>query len=130
PVDVPFSQLTERQLKIIQDGVPERNFGGLAGFFRWLERRKYKMHLRVYLSRWRSYYPCPSCGGARLRPEALAVHVAGKNFAGVSRLEVRAALSFLEQATLPTWQQPIANPLLDDIRARLAFLVAVGVGYI
>jgi excinuclease ABC subunit A len=130
PVDVPFSQLTDRQLKIIQDGVPERNFGGLAGFFRWLERRKYKMHLRVYLSRWRSYYPCPSCNGARLRPEALAVHVADKNFAEVSRLEVRAALAFLEQAELPTWQQPIARPLLDDIRARFAFLVAVGVGYI
>ena len=98
PVDVPFSQLTERQLKIIQEGVPERNFGGLNGFFRWLERRKYKMHLRVFLSRWRSYYPCPSCGGARLRPEALAVHVAGKNFADVSRLEIRDALTFLERS--------------------------------
>jgi excinuclease ABC subunit A len=130
PVDVPFSQLNDHQLKVIQDGVLERNFGGLSGFFRWLERRKYKMHLRVFLSRWRSYYPCPSCGGARLRLEALAVQVAGKNFADISHLEVRAALAFLSQAELPTWQQPIARPLLADVRARLAFLVAVGVGYV
>jgi excinuclease ABC subunit A len=130
PVDVPFSELTEHQLKIIHEGVPERNFGGLGGFFRWLERRKYKMHLRVFLSRWRSYYPCSSCHGARLRPEALAVHVAGKNFADLSRLEIRAALTFLSQAELPAWQQPIARPLLADVRTRLAFLIDVGVGYI
>ena len=52
--------------------MPERKFGGLDGFFAWLERRKYKMHIRVFLSRWRSYRPCPACGGTRLRPEALA----------------------------------------------------------
>ena len=43
--------------------MPERKFGGLRGFFAWLERRKYKMHLRVFLSRWRSYRTCPACGG-------------------------------------------------------------------
>jgi excinuclease ABC subunit A len=130
PVEVPFSELDERQLKIIQDGVPERNFGGLTGFFRWLDRHKYKMHLRVFLSRWRTYYPCPACGGARLRPEALAVHVAGKNFADLSRMEIREALAFLSQADLPAWQQPIARPLIADVCARLAFLVDVGVAYV
>ena len=58
-------------MNLIVHGVPERKFGGLDGFFAWLERRKYKMHIRVFLSRWRSYRPCPACGGARLRPEAL-----------------------------------------------------------
>jgi excinuclease ABC subunit A len=130
PVDVPFSQLNSQQLKIIEEGVPDRNFGGLNGFFRWLDRRKYKMHLRVFLSRWRSYYPCPACGGARLRPEALAVQVAGNNFADLSRLEIRAALAFLNEAELPAWQQPIARPLMGDVCARLAFLVDVGVGYV
>ena len=52
--------------RLVREGVPERKFGGLKGFFDWLERRKYKMHIRVFLSRWRSYYPCPECGGARL----------------------------------------------------------------
>jgi excinuclease ABC subunit A len=130
PVDVPFAELDNRQRRLIIDGVPERNFGGLNGFFRWLERRKYKMHLRVFLSRWRSYYPCPACHGARLRPEALAVEITGKNFADVARLEIRAALDLLRQLDLPAWQQPIARPLLADICSRLAFLVEVGVGYI
>jgi excinuclease ABC subunit A len=130
PVDVPYSQLNDCQLKIVHDGVPERSFGGLAGFFRWLDRHKYKMHLRVFLSRWRSYYPCPACGGARLRPEALAVHVADKNFADLSRMEIREALAFLSQADLPAWQRPIARPLINDVRARLAFLADVGVGYV
>ena len=64
PVDVPFSELDERQVRLIAEGVPERKFGGLAGFFDWLQRRKYKMHIRVFLSRWRSYRTCPACGGA------------------------------------------------------------------
>ena len=67
-----FASWTRPQRQLIVDGVPERKFGGLDGFFAWLERRKYKMHMRVFLSRWRSYRPCPACGGTRLRPEALA----------------------------------------------------------
>ncbi|MBL9165954.1 MAG: hypothetical protein JNL18_24750, partial [Planctomycetaceae bacterium] len=55
PVDVPFRDLNEEHLRLIREGVPEKKFGGLTGFFNWLERRKYKMHIRVFLSRWRSY---------------------------------------------------------------------------
>ncbi len=68
-VDVPYRELSEEEKHLIVAGVPERNFGGLDGFFAWLERRKYKMHLRVFLSRWRSPRPCPECRGARLRPK-------------------------------------------------------------
>ncbi len=79
PIDVPFKELEPRHLALITHGVRERKFGGLDGFFAWLERRKYKMHIRVFLSRWRSARTCPSCNGMRLRPEALAVRVGGKN---------------------------------------------------
>ena len=130
PVDVPYVELSEEQKRLIVEGVPERNFGGLNGFFHWLERRKYKMHLRVFLSRWRSYLPCPACGGARLRPEALAVRVAGKNFADVTRMKIRDALRFFDELKLPEWQRPIARPLVEDVRSRLAYLVEVGVGYL
>ncbi len=155
PVDLPYSQLTDEQRRLIVEGVPERNFGGLNGFFRWLERRKYKMHLRVFLSRWRSYLPCPACGGARLRPEALAVQVAGKNFADVSQMKIRDALTFFQLLTgegeataepevlfdsagaspsqyagLLDWQQRIAEPLVADVRTRLSYLVDVGVGFL
>jgi len=71
PVDVPFSQLSSKHVDLLRDGVPERSFGGFKGFFAWLERHKYKMHIRVLLSKYRAYDRCPDCLGARLQPEAL-----------------------------------------------------------
>jgi excinuclease ABC subunit A len=130
PIDVPYSELNRQQRRLIHEGVPERDFGGLRGFFRWLERRKYKMHLRVFLSRWRSYYPCKACGGARLRPEALAVRIDGRNFADISRLEIRQSLEFFDSLQLPAWKRQVAQAVVDEIRHRLAYLVDVGVGYV
>ena len=100
PVDVPYNQLTAAQRKLIEHGVPKRNFGGLDGFFAWLQRRKYKMHIRVYLSRWRSYRPCPACGGTRLRPEALDARVGGKNIAEITSMGVGAAAEFFRRLEL------------------------------
>jgi excinuclease UvrABC ATPase subunit len=87
-------------LELIVNGVPERDFGGLKGFFAWLERRKYKMHIRVFLSRWRSYRTCPACNGARLRPEALATRVGGRNLAEVSAMKIRDAAAFFRALEL------------------------------
>jgi excinuclease ABC subunit A len=129
-VDVPYSDLSEEERRLIVEGVPERNFGGLNGFFRWLDRRKYKMHLRVFLSRWRSYQKCPACNGARLKPEALAVRVNGRSFADICQLKIRDALEFLSGLQLPDWQTKIATPLIADVTSRLKYLVDVGVGYI
>ncbi len=130
PVDIPFSELTDDHLKLIVEGVPERDFGGLNGFFRWLERRKYKMHLRVFLSRWRSFRCCDSCGGARLKPDALSVRVAGKNFFEVCQLEVREAADWFESLNLDGEKQQVANSILKEIRSRLVYLSEVGVGYL
>ncbi len=95
-LDAPYATLPPETIRLVIEGVPQRNFGGLNGFMQWLERRKYKMHLRVFLSRWRSYLPCPECGGDRLRPEALAVKIGGKNFADICRLEVREATRWFD----------------------------------
>ena len=130
PVDVPFRELNEDQLRIIREGVPERRFGGLKGFFAWLEKRKYKMHLRVFASRWRSYSPCPACGGARLRPEALATRVGGKNMAEVARQKISDCLRFFRELSLTAWERRVARMMLDQIVARLGFLEAVGLGYL
>jgi excinuclease ABC subunit A len=130
PVDVPYAELGEEHRRLIEEGAPEHNFGGLAGFFRWLERRKYKMHLRVFLSRWRSYSPCPECCGARLRPEALAVQIGGKSIAEVCVMRIERALQFVEKLQLADWQQEVARPLVADVRSRLAYLVEVGLGYL
>lgn len=130
PLDVPYSQLDERQRAIIFEGVPERNFGGLKGFFAWLERRKYKMHLRVFLSRWRSYRPCPVCAGARLRPEALAVRIAGQSIADVSNMKVEDALRLFRSLELSDPQRQVARTVLHEVDARLSYLVEVGLGYL
>lgn len=130
PVNVPFAELEPQHLDLITRGVPERNFGGLNGFFAWLERRKYKMHIRVFLSRWRSYLTCPACGGTRLRPEALATRVGGLNIAQVSMLKVREAARFFDELRLAPWQQQVGRMMLDQVRARLGYLETVGLGYL
>ena len=130
PVDVPFAALTEPQRAVLLHGVPERKFGGLEGFFAWLERRKYKMHIRVFLSRWRSYRPCPACGGARLRPEALATRIAGRNMAEICALQVREASAFFRDLSLPEWERTVGRVMLEQVRARLSYLEAVGLDYL
>jgi excinuclease ABC subunit A len=130
PVDVPFRQLTAQQRQLILVGVPERSFGGLKGFFAWLERRKYKMHLRVFLSRWRSYRPCPACDGTRLRPEALATRVGGKNIAEISQMKISAAASFLGGLEVSAWQRQVTAGILEQARGRLTYLEQVGLGYL
>ncbi len=81
PMDVPVSKLTAKQWRLIQEGVADRKFGGLNGFFAWLERKKYKMHVRVFLARWRTYSLCPNCNGQRLNPGALAYKLFGSSIA-------------------------------------------------
>lgn len=130
PVDVPFSELRPEHLELIIRGVPEREFGGLNGFFAWLERRKYKMHIRVFLSRWRSYRPCPACSGSRLRPEALATRVGGKNIAEVSAMRISDAAEFVRRLELSEHERQVGRMMLEQVAARLAYFEAVGLGYL
>ena len=130
PVDIPYRDLKPEHLSLISEGVPERDFGGLNGFFNWLERRKYKMHLRVFLSRWRNYYPCQDCQGARLNPSALAVRIAGSSIADLSALNIQDALAWLQSAELSPWQQKVGHLLLEQVTSRLNYLERVGVGHL
>lgn len=130
PVDIPFRELTAEQLRRLREGIPEAGFDGLRGFFKRLERRKYKMHLRVFLSRWRSYKTCAVCQGNRLRPEALSVKLGGLNIAEVSQLEIREARRFLSQLELTSWQRDIAELVKREVDARLGYLESVGLGYL
>ncbi len=134
PVDVPFDELTEEQKRRIHDGVPERDFGGLVGFFRWLERHKYKTSVAVFLNRWRSYEPCPACGGARLNPTALAVEIAGRNIAQFCGLTVAHAAESLDaiadDAQLDAAELAVAETIFTQLRARLSYLANVGLHYL
>lgn len=130
PVDVPFRELNEDHLRLIREGVPERNFGGMRGFFNWLERRKYKMHIRVFLSRWRSYSPCPTCNGRRLRSEALATKVGHKNIADICQLKIEHALAFFQSLQLTDWDHTVGRTMLEQVESRLGYLCEVGLGYL
>ena len=130
PVDVPFRDLEPRHLELIRKGVPERSFGGLNGFFEWLEKRKYKMHLRVFLSRWRSYSPCAECNGGRLRKESLATRIGGQNIAQISQMKIREAAQFFEELELTSFEQRVGQVMLEQIKSRLHYLQAVGLDYL
>lgn len=130
PVDVPYRELTESQQALVREGVPERDFGGLNGFFNWLERRKYKMHLRVFLSRWRSYYPCPKCDGQRLNPDALAVRIGGHSMGDIATMKIREALAWFESVELTNWQRQVGRLMMDQVVTRLRYLDRVGVGHL
>jgi excinuclease ABC subunit A len=130
PVDVPFRELDERAVDLIVHGVPKRKFGGLDGFFAWLQRRKYKMHIRVFLSRWRSYRPCSACGGARLRPESLCTRIGGRNIADITAMKVRDAAEFFRNLVLSDYERRVGRMMLEQVQARLAYLEAVGLGYL
>jgi excinuclease ABC subunit A len=130
PVDVPYSELKARHRKIITGGVKERDFGGLDGFFAWLERRKYKMHLRVFLSRWRSYGICPGCQGARLRTESLAWRVGGLNIAEISAMKISDACKFFDKLDLEDAEKEVSGLIREQLQSRLHYLEAVGLDYL
>jgi excinuclease ABC subunit A len=130
PVDIPFAELSDEHLRLIREGVAERSFGGLVGFFAWLEKRKYKMHLRVFLSRWRSSSICPTCHGTRLSEEALAWQIGGRNIAELSRLKIDDAMAFLAGLSLNEQERHTGRQILEQVRSRLGFLQQVGLGYL
>jgi excinuclease ABC subunit A len=130
PVDVPFCQLEPRHIQLIMEGIPEREVWGLKDFFDWLERKKYKVQYRIFLSRWRSYRRCPGCGGQRFRPEVLAYQIGGKNIAQITAMTVREALSFFQSLRLSDWEKQVVRAIREQIIARLQYLTAVGLGYL
>jgi excinuclease ABC subunit A len=128
PLDTPWRELTAEQQAFVLDG--HGSFLGVHGFFAYLERKKYKLHVRVMLSKYRGYALCPECKGTRLRAEARAVRLNGQNICEVSALTIRQANHFFENLTLTAQQQEIAGGILVEIQQRLHFLDAVGLEYI
>jgi excinuclease ABC subunit A len=128
PLDVPWYELDAEQQKFVVDG--DGSFGGVRGFFKHLERKKYKLHVRVFLSRYRGYSLCSACGGTRLRVEARQVKIDGKNICQVCSMTVEEAARFFGQLQLSTQQAAIADKLLIELRERLRFLNEVGLEYL
>ncbi|MDI3253920.1 MAG: excinuclease ABC subunit UvrA [Bacillota bacterium] len=128
PMDVPWYDLTADQQAFVLDG--HGDFPGVHGFFAYLERKKYKLHVRVMLSKYRGYALCPECKGQRLRAEARAVRIAGKNICEAAGLSISEANRFFSALELTPMQQEIAGSVLQEIRQRLHFLDAVGLDYL
>jgi excinuclease ABC subunit A len=128
PTDVPWYDLTPEQQSFIYDGGP--GFQGIRGFFAALEHKKYKLHVRVFLSKYRGYATCPDCRGQRLRAEARAVLINDKNICEVSSLTVTAARDFFDSLHLSPAQTEIAGKILEEVRQRIHFLDQVGLDYL
>ena len=164
PVDVPWRELSEAQREWVVEGRghwDEDLWYGCRRYFDWLETKAYKMHIRVLLSRYRSYDECPTCEGARLKTDALLWRLGSKEDAArvlplekrfrpagvdlpeeritalpglilhdVMLLPVERCLAFFEALTLPAPLDEATDLLLTEIRARLRYLVEVGLGYL
>ena len=99
-------------------------------FFSEVEKKKYKVHVRVFLSRYRAYTECPACRGGRLRPEALWVKIGDCDIAQVSRMNIARAQQFFSNLELSPEESEIADRILDEIRQRCKFLNDVGLEYL
>jgi excinuclease ABC subunit A len=130
PLDVPYRDLTAAQREAIIAGDKKAGYIGVQGFFQWLERKKYKLHVRVFLSRYRGYATCPECNGTRLRPEARAVRLAGAPIHEVCAMSVSEARQFFGTIELGPAEAHIADKILEEIRHRLAYLDEVGLDYL
>ncbi|HLW53440.1 MAG TPA: excinuclease ABC subunit UvrA [Candidatus Angelobacter sp.] len=128
PTDIPWRELEpEQQQRILTGG---EKFPGVQGFFAMLERKKYKLHIRVFLSRYRGYAQCPECGGGRLRGDALQVKLEGKNIRDVVAMTVEQAADFFNHLNLSPEKAEIAGQILERIQERLKFLNEVGLEYL
>ena len=127
-----WHSLTAREKKLLLrgEGASGGDFPGIRGFFDRLERKKYKLHIRVFLSRYRGYSLCPECDGSRLRPEARAVRVGGREIGEVVALDITAARGFFDELRLAPAQATIAGEVLEAIRNRLQYLYEVGLDYL
>jgi excinuclease ABC subunit A len=128
-MDIPWRDLNDDERRFIVEG-DGKGYDGIRGFFRWLERKKYKVHVRVFLSRYRGYLTCPDCGGARLRREARDVKVGGRTIDRVSSDTVREAQQFLDALQLTEKELAIGDKVLKEIQKRLKFLSDVGLDYL
>ena len=128
-LEVPWAELDEDEKRFVIEG-DGGAWEGVKGFFRWLERKKYKVHVRVFLSRYRGYLTCPECNGARLRREARDVRVGERTIDVVCGLTVREADAFFEGLALSEKDAVVADKVLREIRKRLGFLRDVGLDYL
>ncbi len=128
PFDVPFADLSDNQKQWILKG--KGVWRGVDGFFKWKEKKKYKLHVRVFLAKYRGYTRCPDCNGGRLRIESRSVKIGGKNLPETVSMSISDAKDFFENLELEKEQTKIGEKLLEEIRQRIKFIDEVGLDYL
>jgi excinuclease ABC subunit A len=133
----PYKEFTAEERTWLLDGEPgERRRGeedrwpGIRGFFKWMERRRYKTHVRILLARYRKFVPCTACAGAKLRPEALNIKIQSRNIADLGRMPIAALAQWIEQLSMGREEAERSAALMRELRNRLGYLTAVGLGYL
>ncbi len=130
PTDVPFSKLKEEHQRWILEGTDDQNYSSVLDFFKSLEKKTYRMHVRIFLSKYRGFVLCSKCSGSRLKPEALAVKIAGKTISDLSALTIQSLKQFFNGLVLSDHDQSVAESIFIEIKNRLSFLDEVGLGYL
>jgi len=128
PTDVPLADLPPEVERGLVEG--EGRFRGVAGFFRKLESKKYKMHVRVFLSRFRRFATCPDCGGSRLHPRARSVRIQGRDIGDMTTLTATELQHLVKTLHLPTPVLAALSRVIQELEKRLHCLVRLGVGYL
>lgn len=128
PLDAPYRSLSAAQKDLIYHG--DEKFIGIKRFFEYLETKKYKLYIRVFLSRYRGYALCQECDGSRLRRDARAVKISNKSITEVTSMTVENAYTFFKQIALTAFEAAVAQRILTEIRTRLQFLYNLGLEYL
>ncbi len=138
-LDVPWKELSEKEKTWVLEGEPEwvswrkswpGTWYGVRRFFKWLERKSYKMHIRVLLSKYRAYTPCGACHGTRLKPDAMLWKLNAHSIHDLMLFPLSRTKTFFDELQLPAPLDEAIDLLLGEIRTRLRFLCDVGVGYL
>ncbi len=127
-VEKPFSELSAREKDLVFSG--NEDYYGAKGYFRRLERKNYKTHIRVFLSRYRSAFTCGDCGGSRLKEKALNVRIEGKTISDLSGMSVKDLKSWFDRVVLSAYELEIVSDIMEEMNSRLDFLIHVGLDYL
>ena len=128
PLDTPFNKLSKSQLDLIMQGTED--FCGISEFFDLLEEKKYKMHVRVLLSKYRCYTICSGCNGTRLKPSAHNVKINQSNISDVCAMSIDETYAFFKEIKLTKYEEEVGRLLLLEIKKRLGYMIKVGLEYL
>jgi len=126
--DVPYEELRENERKMIFEGTGD--YYGVKGFFGWLKTKKYKTHVRVYLSKYRKYVTCPVCNGGRLNREALSYRLENKSIAELNRMNIKIFSNFIKKIIPKYKNNKAIKTVLLELQERVKYLLDVGLNYL